>query len=347
MVARVLFQRSLFDAIPADWLEGLCAVPFSGTRLPPAADPSAVALAVRSTAQVAATDLTRLPALQVVATASSGTDHLDVEALAAAGTRLVTGRGGNAAAVADWVEWALGRAFAEPRTTPLTGRRVIVVGVGAVGSCVAERLLHRGAQIVCVDPPRALRDAAFVGVSLGEALATPCAALTLHVPLTRGGAHPTTGLIGGPELARLEGSHLLNAARGGVVHEDLAVNARLSDRLGGLVIDTFVGEPAPLPATVRACDAATPHVAGHSREGRLRVVWLAVQGLRHHLGLAGLPPLADCVDQLRRELPTDSSARSPFFALDQTAADFRRTVQEGDFSAVRASHNRLELAATA
>ena len=345
MVARVWIQRSLFDAVPPDWLAGLEPVPFAGTVLPAASDGRAVGLALRSTAQVTGADLARLPALRVVATASSGTDHLDEAALTRAGVALITGRGGNAAAVADWVEWALGRSFAAPLAAPLSGRRVVVVGVGAVGACVADRLLARGAEVALVDPPRAARDRAFVGVSLAQALGQPCAALTLHVPLTRGGDHATAGLIGAVQIAQLAGAVVLNAARGGVLDEAAALPARRSDQLAGLYVDTFVGEPAAAPDMVRGCDAATPHIAGHSREGRLRVVWLAMDGLRRHLGLAGLPPLADCVHELRRDTPADSASWHPFSALDGSARRFVAAVAGRDFSAVRAAHYRLELAA--
>ena len=342
MATPVWIQRSLQEAIPSQWLAGTAPIPFDGPSLPPLGDPRVAGLAVRSTARVRDADLARLPALRVVATASSGTDHLDQDAVTSRGLRLVTGRGGNAEAVADWVEWALARVL----TSGLQGRRVVVVGVGAVGERVVSRLRAGGARVVAVDPPRAARDPSFSGVTLQQALQSPCAALTLHVPLTAHGEHATAGLIGSAALRRLTGAAVLNAARGGVLDEASALQARSAGRLKGLCIDTFVGEPGPSPEVARGCDLATPHIAGHSREGRLRVAWMAVDGLRRELGLPGLPDLRACIVRLRRQPPLASDAARPFAALDQTHRDFLADLDRLDFSAVRAAHDRLEIAAS-
>ncbi len=351
MKPRIWMQRSLSDAVPDLWLGGLQVASFRGPALPTTGGEHIVGLALRSTARLRAEDLASLPHLRVVATASSGVDHLDVEAVEAAGVQLVTGRGGNAEAVADWVQWALSRAFSAPVGASLAGRRIVVVGVGAVGSRVVHRLRACGAEVVAVDPPRAAREQGFSSPTLAEALATSCDALSLHVPLTHSGVHKTAGMVdaallaGLAGLAGLGGAVLLNAARGGIVDEQAAARWRKQTAGAALLVDTFADEPRP--TLVRSCDLATPHIAGHSQEGRLRVAWLAVDGLRRALGLAGLPDLAGCVAGLRGAIADKGLPWQPARALDATAEAFAHLEPGQDLTAIRAHHTRMELAASA
>ena len=205
----------------------------------PASLLDADALMLRSVSKVNAAMLATTPRLRAVATCSSGTDHVDVRAMARARIPLFSGRGGNAIAVTEWVAWALHRQWSvDPASDkPWRGRRIIVVGVGAVGACVRALALQWGAKVIAVDPPRAARDQNFAAdpntMSLAEALQSPCDALTLHVPLVDDGPHPTRGLIDAAEMAQLSGATLLNAARGGVI-------VGLADRFG---LPARVGQP--------------------------------------------------------------------------------------------------------
>lgn len=342
----LLIDRTLLPLTPPGWLADLTLLPFDAPRLP--ADPPAAVrgLLLRSTTRLGADDLRRMPGLRAVCTASSGTDHLDVEALARAGVRLGHGRGGNAIAVADHVLWGLTRTLRLEGIAQLAGRRVVVVGCGAVGSEVMARLSALGARPVGVDPPRAMREPGFHSVSLQDALARPVDALTLHVPLTDRGPHATAGLVDGPVIDGLRGAVLLNAARGGVMDEAAAVRARSAGALSGLCVDTFVGEPSPDPEVIAGCDLATPHIAGHSLEGKLRVTWLAIAALREALALAPPPPLEPEIAALRAVRQATDPAFRPLEALDALSARFRAQAREaGAFGRLRSAHARYELQA--
>ncbi len=235
---------------------------------------------VRSRTRVDTAWLAAHPALRWVATASSGTEHLDPAALAAPPppgrppVAFTGARGGNAQAVADWVEVALERlADALPGRgrggAPLGGVTVAVVGVGFVGRAVAARLRGLGASVLLNDPPRAAREPDFAPLHtpLREALAQ-ADVLTLHVPLQADTRH----LVGAPDLARFAGRVVLNAARGGVLDETAAVAwARTTG--GRLGLDVFEGEPHGVAAEhVAAAAVATPHVAGHTAEGKAALI---------------------------------------------------------------------------
>lgn len=368
-MTRLLVDEALLSgatgALPPSWLAGLDLRPFAGRALAGSPDLAwAEALLLRTVTRLDATTLARMPRLQAVATLSSGTDHLDLRALAERGGVLCSGHGGNAWAVADWVEWALTRQWQpgdaeilQPydsqrliRRIDLAGRTVLVVGVGAVGSTVSTRLKALGARVLACDPPRAQAEPAFASLDLDAALAWGPDAVTLHVPLERRGPEPTWRLLDEPRLLRLcEASArppvVLNAARGGVLDEAAAQRLRAVGRLGGLALDTFDNEPRPDAGVVAGADRATPHIGGHSIEGKLRVAARAVAALRAWAGLpAGLDEAAavrDVVGDVRDGLALDAFER-----LDAADSALRACTAAGEsFDGVRHRHRRLELLA--
>ncbi|MCO4763004.1 MAG: hypothetical protein KC502_15920 [Myxococcales bacterium] len=346
-----LHAQGAAHVLPHTWLAGLTLSTYTPGELLDVASGSehgthpADAVMLRSVTPVSDATLVHLPHLRAVATCSSGTDHVDLQALQAADIAMFSGRGGNAIAVSEWVAWALCRQWGTDLLSPKpwAGRRIVVVGVGAVGGCVRALARHWGADVVCVDPPRARRDPEFAAdpaqTSLAEALQTPCDAVTLHVPKITTGPDCTMNLIGPNELAAMGGATLLNAARGGVIDEDASVRARTSGSLSGLWCDTFVGEPRPQPAIVAACDGATPHIAGHSIAGKLKVAWLPTVALREHLNLA---PLAGDNEPLIAAVQAARGAEHRFdHVLDETHAKMAALAGR-DFRTLRAAHRRQE-----
>lgn len=335
-------------ALPLSWLDGFEVVSFPPRGLT-AAVPGATAadaVIVRTMTQLPGELLSSLPRLRAVATLSSGTDHLDEAALAARGVALHTGHGGNAVAVADWVAWALAGTLggSAARTDWLGGQRVLLIGVGAVGGAVEARLRAAGAEVGCCDPPRAAREPGFRSLNLDDALAQRWDAVSLHVPLTVAGAHPTANLLDRARLCRLRGAVVLNAARGGVLDEVAATELRRTGHLAGLALDTFVGEPLPRAEVVAACDRATPHIGGHSIEGKLRVSHRAVSGLRRQFDLAPPGPLADAVAAVMAG--RDPAGLQPDVALAAADASLRASVAAGEsFDRCRSAHRRVELPA--
>ncbi len=326
-------------ALPLSWLDGLAIVPYR-PRQPDWTDSALEkcdAILLRSVTKLDRAALQRLPNLRAVATLSSGTDHVDELALQQQGIGLHTGRGGNAHAVADWVDWGL----SSQGVTPQEQGRILVVGVGAVGSAVLARLQMRGFRAIGCDPPRARLDANFCGMSWTQALQQPWLAVTLHVPLTGQGPDKTLDLLDESVLTGWPGAVVLQASRGGVLEQQAAAQLRRTGALRGLAVDTFVGEPQPDPAFVAACDRATPHIAGHSIEGKLRVAWLALDGLRRQFNL--LPPgsLEVAVAEVLRRVDPPGATEA-FSALD--AADRAlRLGPPGQFDALRHAHRRGEI----
>jgi erythronate-4-phosphate dehydrogenase len=207
-----------------------------------------------------------------------------------------------------------------------------IVGVGHVGSALARKLSALGLAPVLCDPPRAEREGQAGFASLEEALA--CDVVSLHVPLDRGGGHPSWHLLDAARLRALRpGAILVNAARGAVVD-----NAALKACLAGgqalaAVLDVWEGEPRPDPELAARVAIATPHIAGYSLDGKLRGTMMVYQAFCRHFGLEPVMPDLDALELPRPEaLRLDGNDEAALRAAVLACYDPRR-----DDAALRAS----------
>ena len=186
-----------------------------------------------------------------------GTDHLDIPWLESQGIRWRSAPGCNARSVANWAASAL-QALRLPR-----GATLGIVGCGHVGSQVEIYAKAAGLRTVLNDPPKG------VGVPLEELLQVSDA-VTLHVPLVRTGKWPTFHLADERFFSLMNpGAVFLNAARGAVADTDAFIAAKRSGRISAAAIDCWEGEPHVRKDAIDAADIATPHIAGHSFEGKV------------------------------------------------------------------------------
>ncbi|HMM75380.1 MAG TPA: 4-phosphoerythronate dehydrogenase [Gammaproteobacteria bacterium] len=221
--------------------------------------------------------------VRFVGTATAGTDHVDLAWLAHQGIAFAAAPGCNARPVGEYV-LACVLAHARARGRDPASYTAAIIGCGHAGGWAARLLEALGLRCLRNDPPRALREPEFL--PLAEVLAA-ADVVTLHVPLSDEGPFPTRGLLGAAELAALKpGALLVNAARGGVVDEAAWLGALRAGRLHAAV-DCWLGEPEVSAELLAAAFVATPHVAGHSIDARLRatsqlrlalVAWLAREG---------------------------------------------------------------------
>jgi erythronate-4-phosphate dehydrogenase len=291
-------------------------VALPGTAIDRAAVVDADALVVRTVTRVDAA-LVAGTRLRFVGTATAGIDHVDVDALAAAGIRFASAAGCNAHAVVDYVVTAL-HLLALERDPSLLAGPCAIVGFGFVGRALALRLRALGTEVRVCDPPLARRiaegrldpDDRWDRLAIDEPLLSlPDAVrgariLTTHVPLVTSGPDATVGLVGRSALELLAPhAVVVHTSRGSVVDE-AALGAWL-DRTGGrAVIDVWTGEPEidPHLALHPRVRLATPHIAGYSLEGKVAATAMIARALAEHLdapspwtGSTALGPLHEIV----------------------------------------------------
>ncbi|GAA5182186.1 2-hydroxyacid dehydrogenase [Rugosimonospora acidiphila] len=145
-------------------------------------------------------------------------------------------------------------------TDELAGKRVLIVGAGAIGVATAARLAPFGVTVTMV--ARTARDGVH-GIEVLPRLLPDADVVILLVPLT----DLTRGLVDADFLRRMpDGALLVNAARGPVVHTDALVAELTTGRIGAAV---DVTDPEPLPADhplwTMPNFLLTPHVGGSVR----------------------------------------------------------------------------------
>lgn len=204
-----------------------------------------------------------------VATATAGTDHLDLDYCSARDLVCVSSPGCNANSVAEYVVAAL-LWLARRHAFRLEGRTLGLVGVGHVGRRVAELARALGLRVLLNDPPRAAAEGLRELRPLAEVL-SGSDIVSLHVPLTTAGDHATHHLVDCRFLSQLKpGCVFLNASRGEVVDEDCLLLAMEQGWVARAVLDVFECEPRLRRDVAARADLITPHIAGYSFEGRLR-----------------------------------------------------------------------------
>lgn len=245
-------------------------------------------LLVRSVTPIGPT-LLEGSSVRFVGSATIGTDHVDRDYLRKAGIHFAHAPGSNADSVADYVVVAL-LTLARRKNVSLAERTVGIVGCGNIGSRLARRLSALGLTVLRNDPPRAERierkggEHEFVGL---DTIVSHADILSLHVPLTSQGPHPTHHLVDADVLDRLGAeSWLLNTSRGAVVDGTALLKALQQGDIGAAVLDVWENEPSPDSALVRAVDIATPHIAGYALDGKVRGTSMLYEAFCDFMGVA-------------------------------------------------------------
>ena len=226
--------------------------------------------------------------VKVIATATIGFDHIDTAWCEANGIIWKNAPGCNSWSVKQYVT-ALLVTLARNRGLDLSKMTLGVVGVGNVGSKVAEAASILGMKVLLNDPPRERREGPSSFVSL-DYLVAHSDIITLHVPLQKTGPDATWHLFDAARLAQMRPTQILiNSSRGPVV-DNKALKATLAERrIAGACLDVWEGEPELDPELVELLDITTPHIAGYSADGKANGTTAAVQTLASVLGL----PLTD------------------------------------------------------
>ncbi|WP_101296998.1 D-2-hydroxyacid dehydrogenase [Halegenticoccus soli] len=220
--------------------------------------------------------------LRLFACASAGYEHLPLEALRERGAAVTNASGVHGPNIAEHVVGAL-LAFARDfrrfwrqeerhewrrgQASELYGSTVTVVGLGAIGSAVVDRLEPFGVETIGVryTPEKGGPTDEVIGFDEDDfhgALARSDY-VVLACPLSE----TTEGLVGAAELDTLEPhAVLVNVGRGPIVDTDALVSALQGNSIGGAALDVTDPEPLPPGHPLWDLDNAfvTPHSSGHT-----------------------------------------------------------------------------------
>lgn len=245
----------------------------------------AAGLIIRSATQVTAEVLGAADELVVVGRAGIGLDNVDVPAATARGVMVVNAPQSNTLSAA---EHTMALLLAQARNVPqahaalvdgrwerskwegveLNDKVLGIIGLGRIGTLVAQRAQAFGMRLVGYDPFVSAERARQINVALMglDELMGVSDFITLHLARTP----ETVGLINADRLASAKpGLTVVNVARGGIVDEQALADAIVAGRIGGAALDVFATEPTTesplfgLPSVV-----VTPHLGASTREAQ-------------------------------------------------------------------------------
>jgi len=250
------------------------------------------------------------PRLRAAVRHGAGLDMIPVQAATEAGVLVANVPGANAATVAEHVifsaiallrqframdaalrgsGWAAGRAFSD-HGRDLGGRRIGILGFGAIGRAVADRARAFGMALAACTPRPFTLPKDVQALTL-DALVAQSDVLVLCCPLT----DATRGAINTIRIATMKpGAVIINVSRGPVVDTHALVQALATGQIAGAALDVFDEQPLPDDSPLWSLPGVilTPHMAGITEDSMLRMGQTAAdEALRV---LAGNLPLNFC-----------------------------------------------------
>ncbi len=245
-------------------------------------------LVVRSRTKINSRVLEKASRLRVIGRAGIGVDNIDIEAATQQGVLVMNTPGANAVAAAEHA-MALMMALARhiPRAdesvrvgkwekkkfvgTELYNHTLGIIGLGRIGSIVANRALGMKMRVLAYDPYVSEDAAAKLGVELvsPQKLFRQSDFISVHTPFTK----ETEGLLDEAAFKVMKrGVRIINCARGGIIDESALYEAIKKRKVAGAALDVFSQEPPvdnPLLSLPQVI--ATPHLGASSEQAQMNV----------------------------------------------------------------------------
>jgi len=299
-------------------------------------------LAVRSATKATKEIIEAADKLKVIGRAGTGTDNIDKEAATKRGIVVMNTPGGNTVTTA---EHALSMLMALLRNIPqatasmkakkwekkkfmgteMYNKTLGILGMGKIGSVVAERARGLEMHVIAYDPfvsPRAAERLGVEMVSMDEIFAR-ADFITVHSPKNK----DTENLINKNSFEKMKnGVRIINCARGGIVNEGDLYDAIKSGKVAGAALDVFAEEP-PGDNPLLELDEVicTPHLGASTTEAQVNVAVAVAEQMRDYL-LNGTIRNAVNVPSISGEL---LSTLSPYLTLAERMGSFQSQIISG------------------
>lgn len=268
--------------------------------LPALADAHAVL--IRSATKMDQEAIAAAPKLKVIARAGVGLDNVDIKAATNAGVMVVNAPTSNVISAAELaIAQIMGLARHIPdanaslkagewKRSKYTGvelyeKTIGIIGLGRIGTLVAQRLAGFGTTLIGYDPYVTQARAEQMGVELVsiDELMKSSDFITIHIPKTP----ETTGMISTAQFAMAKPNlRIVNCSRGGIIDEAALYQALSSGQIAGAGLDVFVNEPPKdSPLLTLSNILVTPHLGASTDEAQEKAGISVARSVR--LALAG------------------------------------------------------------
>jgi len=207
--------------------------------------------------------------IKLIGSATAGIDHMDVDYLKKNHIKWFYAPGCNALSVVNYVMSSI-CFLREEGMFDLTSS-VGIIGYGNIGKNLKKALYYFSKENFIYDP--FLNFDFLVDIDQIKS----CNLITLHVPLTYKTKFPTRNIIDEVFLSDMQGKTIINTSRGGVVDESKLINLQNTNYIS----DVWIGEPCPSNEIINFALLATPHIAGHSIDGKINGTIMLIESLQN------------------------------------------------------------------
>jgi erythronate-4-phosphate dehydrogenase len=222
--------------------------------------------------------------VRLIVTATIGYDHIDTEYCRQVGITWSNAAGCNAFSVTQYVQSSL-LILQRMRGTPLEQLTIGIVGVGNVGSKVADVARKVGMRVLNNDLPRQEKEGKDGFTDMAD-IAEECDIITFHTPLYGEGRYKTYHLADEAFFRSLRRRPLIiNTSRGEVVDTEALLDALDSGSVSDAVIDVWEGEPNIDRRLLAKAMIATPHIAGYSADGKANATRMSLETIGRYFDI--------------------------------------------------------------
>lgn len=303
------------------------------------------ALMVRSQTKVTAKIIEAGKNLKIIGRAGVGVDNIDVEAATQKGIIVVNSPDGNTMAAAEHtiaLMLAMARNIAPAAISTKEGKwerakftgcelynkTLGIIGLGKIGSHVAQVALSLGMKLVVYDPYTSKEVVEKMGAEYVTSLDEfwpKCDIITVHVPKTK----ETINLINKETIAKMKkGVRLVNCARGGIINENDLKEAIESGQVASAAVDVFENEPDINNCPLIHCTGnivLTPHLGASTQEAQLNVAIDVAEQIKAVL-TGGSASSAVNIPSLR---PDKLEPVKDYIQIAENSGEFAMQISEG------------------
>ena len=310
-------------------------------------------LVVRSATKVTAEIIEAADNLRVIGRAGTGVDNIDTQAATKKGIVVMNTPGGNTVTTAEHAVsmlMALARKIPQATAsmrkgewekkkfegTEITGKTLGILGVGNIGSVVADRAQGLRMNVIAYDPYLSQETANRMGVlpvALDD-LYKQSDFISIHVPLT----NETKNLVNRDAFAKMKkGVKIIDCARGGIVNEKDLSDAIKEGIVSGAAMDVFEKEPTPPDNPLLGLEEVilTPHLGASTAEAQENVAIAIAEQIVEYL-VKGTIRNAVNVPSVPAEI---LAGLSPYIVLAEKLGSFQGQILKGGIEEVTVEYS--------
>ena len=195
--------------------------------------------------------------VKLIGSATAGIDHIDIDYLESSQIRWFYSPGCNSSSVVHYVLSSIG--YLKKINVMNEDSILGIIGCGNVGAKLRLILNKLKIKNMICDP---YKDFDYLS-SMEEV--SQCEVISLHTPLTFSDKYATHNMIDKYFLATSKVETIINTSRGSIVNEKDLIKASHINYIS----DVWENEPCPDTDIIKKAILATPHIAGHSYEGKI------------------------------------------------------------------------------